>query len=123
MLRELSAGGAPIRISAAQGEDVLGAVGLQIDLVAVERARWAGEHLADIRTLDAELTAIKTRIRDEVIASGTALTELHGVGPVVAATVLGQVYEITRFRTRAQFASYNGTAPIAAASGNHPATA
>lgn len=119
LLRELSAGGAPIRISAAQGEDFLSALGHQSDLVAVERARLAGEHLADIRRLDAELTAVKIRIRDAVIASGTALTELHGVGPVVAAMVLGHVHDINRFRTRAQFASYNGTAPIEASSGNH----
>ncbi|MCB0992879.1 MAG: IS110 family transposase [Acidimicrobiales bacterium] len=46
------------------------------------------------------------------------LVELHGVGPVVAAMIIGQVGDIHRFRTRAQFANYNGTAPIEASSAN-----
>jgi len=37
---------------------------------------------------------------------------------VIAAIVLGQVRDIGRFRTRAQFANYNGTAPIEASSAN-----
>ena len=116
MLRELSAGGAPIRISAAHGTRFLKAVDVGNDPVAVERKRLAGEHLADMRRLDIELDQIKKRISAAVTASSTALTELHGVGPVVAAVVLGHVHDVTRFRTRAQFASYNGTAPIEASS-------
>ena len=37
---------------------------------------------------------------------------------MIAAIVLGQVRDIGRFRTRAQFANYNGTAPIEASSAN-----
>lgn len=43
---------------------------------------------------------------------------MYGVGPIVAATVLGYVRDIRRFPTRDRFASYNGTAPIEASSGN-----
>lgn len=118
MLRELAAGGAPIRISAAHGTEFLDRINVGDDLVRIERKRIAAEHLADMRRVDAELDAIKVRIRDAVTASQTALTELHGVGPVVAAIVLGHVHDINRFRTRAQFASYNGTAPIEASSAN-----
>jgi transposase len=116
MLRELSAGGAPIRISAAHGSEFVDRIDVGDDLVAQERKRLAREHLADMRRLDGDLDAVKLRIRDAVAASATTLTELHGVGPVVAAVVLGHVHDITRFRTRAQFASYNGTAPIEASS-------
>jgi transposase len=63
-------------------------------------------------------TRPEIRIRVAVIASGTTLCELHGVGPVVAAIILGHVHDIARFRTRAQFASYNATAPIEASSAN-----
>lgn len=118
MLRELSAGGAPLRISAAHGTEFLERIDVGDDLVAAERKRLAHEHLADMRRTDAELDAIRDRIRDAVIASGTTLCELHGVGPVVAAIILGHVHDIARFRTRAQFASYNGTAPIEASSAN-----
>ena len=116
MLRELSAGGAPIRISAAHGAEFVDRIDVGDDPVAAERQRLAREHLADMRRLDAELEAVKQRINDAVAASHTTLTELYGVGPVVAAIVLGHVHDIGRFRTRAQFASYNGTAPIEASS-------
>ena len=41
----------------------------------------------------------------------------YGVGPIVAAIVLGQVGDPRRFPTRDRFAAYNGTAPIEASSG------
>ena len=50
-------------------------------------------------------------------ASKTTLTELFGVGPIVAATVIGDVDDIARFPTRDHFAAYNGTAPIEVSSG------
>jgi hypothetical protein len=53
-----------------------------------------------------------------IAESGTSLTEVYGVGPVVAATVLGYVGDIRRFASRDHFAAYNGTAPIEASSGN-----
>ena len=80
MLRELAAGGAPLRISAAHGTEFLDRIDVGDDLVRIERKRIAAEHLADMRRVDAELDAIKVRIRDAVTASQTALTELHGVG-------------------------------------------
>ena len=53
-----------------------------------------------------------------VRASGTSLTDIFGVGPVVAATVIGDVADVARFATRDRFAAYNGTAPIEVSSGN-----
>jgi hypothetical protein len=52
-----------------------------------------------------------------VRASGSTLTQIPGVGPIVAGTVLGYVRDIDRFPTRDRFASYNGTAPIEVSSG------
>src|SRR5262249_56544014 len=49
---------------------------------------------------------------------GTSLTELFGVGPVIAATVIGDVRDVSRFGSRDRFAAYNGTAPIEVSSGN-----
>lgn len=115
MLRELSPGGARLRISAAQGAEFLDRIDTT-DRVAAERKRIAFEHLADIARLDTDIAAVKIRIADAVTESATTLTELHGVGPVIAAIILGHVHDIGRFRTRAQFASYNGTAPIEASS-------
>jgi hypothetical protein len=54
-----------------------------------------------------------------VKASGTTVTEVFGVGPYVAATVIGYVGDVRRFSDRDHFAAYNGTAPIEVSSGNH----
>ncbi len=45
------------------------------------------------------------------------MTSIVGIGPINAATILGYSGDISRFATKAQFASYNGTAPIEASSG------
>jgi transposase len=45
------------------------------------------------------------------------VVELNGVGPIVAALVLGHSGDISRFKNRDHYASYNGTAPIDASSG------
>ena len=42
---------------------------------------------------------------------------LHGVGPVVAARVLADVGDVARFADRNRFASWTGTAPLDASSG------
>ena len=44
---------------------------------------------------------------------------LDGIGPSGAARLLVEVADITRFPDRGHFASWNGTAPIDASSGNH----
>jgi len=53
-----------------------------------------------------------------VRASGTTLTKIFGVGPVVAVTVICAVRDVSRFPDRDHFAAYNGTAPIEVSSGN-----
>ncbi len=57
------------------------------------------------------------RIEAELDASGTTLTEIYGVGPILAARIIGAVGDVTRFPTKAHFASYSGTAPLEASSG------
>ncbi len=57
--------------------------------------------------------------RELVAATGTGLLDLHGIGPSGAARLLVEVGDITRFPDRGHFASWNGTAPIDASSGDH----
>jgi transposase len=45
--------------------------------------------------------------------------QLEGIGPSGAARLLVEVADITRFPDRGHFASWNGTAPIDASSGDH----
>jgi transposase len=53
-----------------------------------------------------------------VKATGTTLLDLHGIGPSGAARLVVEVGDITRFPNRDHFASWNGTAPIDASSGD-----
>jgi transposase len=88
---------------------------------AVQAARYelAMDFLADLRRIDTQMREAKKRLEMAVKASGTTLTEVFGVGPYVAGTVLGYVVDVSRFADRDHFAAYNGTAPIEVSSGGH----
>ena len=73
--------------------------------------------VADLRALDRRITAVEERLRHAVTQSATTLIELFGIGPILAAKLLGEVGDIGRFPTRHHFAAHNGTAPIEASSG------
>ena len=75
------------------------------------------ELLDDVRRLDSQTKESHRRIKVAVKASGTSLTELYGVGPIHAATLIGYSGDVTRFANRDTYASYNGTAPIEFSSG------
>ncbi|MGA7271898.1 MAG: transposase [Acidimicrobiia bacterium] len=83
-----------------------------LDVIGEHRRAMAKTHLADIRRIDRELKVNKTRIRTAVAASGTTITEIYGVGPIVAAFLVGYSGDITRFESAGHYASYYGTAPI-----------
>jgi transposase len=75
------------------------------------------ELLADIRRLDEQLKASHKRIRTAVAASGTTLTDVFGIGPIIAAMLIGFSGDIARFANRDRYAAYNGTAPVEFSSG------
>ena len=85
--------------------------------MAQARCELAAELLADIRHLDAQRREVKKKLAAAVTASGTSLTEVSGVGPVIAATVIGDVITVARFPSRDHFAACNGTAPAGVSSG------
>ena len=69
-------------------------------------------HRADIRRLDRDIKAAKALVREEVTAADTTLTDIYGVGPMVAAFVVGYTGDPSRFATADHYAAYIGTAPI-----------
>jgi len=85
--------------------------------VAAARHELGLELLEDLRRVDEQMCETKKRIAQAVAASKTTLTEIFGVGPIVAATVIGYVGDVTRFASSDRFAAYNGTAPIEVSSG------
>ena len=85
--------------------------------MATARRDLAAELLADLRRLDAQMAESKKKLAAVVRASGTSVTGLFGVGPVVAAIVIGDASAVTRFPSRDHFAAWNGTAPVEVSSG------
>src|SRR5438034_1220870 len=71
----------------------------------------------DLRGVDIRIRETRKKLTEAVRAAGTCLTGLFGVGPVIAAAVIGDVRQVSRFASRDRFASYNGTAPIEVSSG------
>jgi transposase len=116
VLCELVPGGVPKAITAGQATRLLGSLSPS-DAVAAARCELAACFLDDLRRVDAQLAEVHKKLTTAVRASGTTLTEVFGVGPVVAATVIGAVRDVTRFSDRDHFAAYNGTAPIEVSSG------
>jgi transposase len=116
LLCTLIAGGHRRRMSADQAERLLATI-CPVSAVDATRKAMAVELLDDVRRLDAEIVRSRRRVVAAVEATRTSLTELYGVGPVVAAIILGHVGDVRRFPTRDHFASYNATAPIEASSG------
>jgi transposase len=81
------------------------------------RSELVRRRLARLSELDEEIRSLERRVRTLIDASGTTLTQLCGVGSLVAARVMGEVGDIRRFRSKAKFAAANGTAPLPASSG------
>ena len=117
VLCEAIPGGITKEIVAAQAANVLEGIEPS-GAVEVARCELAAEFLDDLRRIDAQLRDTKKRLTAAVRASGTTVTEVFGVGPVIAATVTGYVADASRFPSRDNFAAYDGTAPIEVSSGN-----
>jgi transposase len=117
VLCELLPGGISKEITAAKAAAVL-EQSEPSGAVEVARCELAAEFLEDLRRFDVQMRDTKKKLAVVVKAAGTTLTEIFGVGPVVAATVIGDVTNVSRFPGRDHFAAYNGTAPIEVSSGN-----
>jgi transposase len=117
LLLELVPGGAKKDLSAAQAKALLAKVRPR-DAAGKARRRVAAELVADLERIYKRKKAADKELAELVADTGTSLMDLHGIGPSGAAQLLVDVGDITRFATRAHFASWNGTAPIDASSGD-----
>ncbi len=118
ILLELLPGGAKRDLSAAQARRLLAAV-RPADVAAKTRKRVAMELVADLERVYARKKAANKELVELVRQTGTGLLALHGIGPSGAARLLVDVGDITRFPTKGHFASWTGTAPIDASSGDN----
>jgi transposase len=95
---------------------------LQAALVLVDgddsiRADVTRRRLDRMLDLTIEIRDLKRQITALVRTTGSSLPEIYGIGPVVAATIIGLVADVRRYPTRHHFATANGTAPLPASSG------
>jgi len=113
---ELRPGGAPVKKSTAQYKVLLAGVRPR-DLVGRTRRRVAAMEVADLERIDAQMKMLKAELKEGVQALGSHLMDINGVGPAGAARILADVGDVARFPDRNHFASWTGTAPIDASSG------
>ena len=81
------------------------------------QAELVRRRLGEILRLEAEIAQADRRLADKLAEADTTLTQIPGVGPFIAAKILGEVGEISRIRSKASFAMLSGTAPLVASSG------
>src|SRR5438552_3645667 len=121
LLLELLPGGAKTFLSADQARALLATIRPR-DLVGATRRRLASELIAELVGIDKKIKVAKKELTDLVKESGSSLQDLNGIGPSGAARLIGDIGDIRRFTSRGHFASrnasWNGTAPLDASSGD-----
>jgi transposase len=115
LLRDLLPGGAPGQLSADQAAALLRTVRSAGDVEQV-RKDIARDLVVEIRRLDKQLTDNAARMQTLVETSDSTLPATRGIGPVMAARLIGRIGRATRFPTSAAFANYAGAAPVEIAS-------
>jgi transposase len=68
--------------------------------------------------IDKRITQADAALTELIAATGSKLQQLNGIGPSVAARLVGDIGDITRLASRHHFASWNGAAPLNASSGD-----
>lgn len=117
LLLELLPGGAKKYLSARQARTLIATVKPR-DIVGKTRRRLAVELIGELETIDKKIKSADKDLKALVLARGSTLMGLHGIGPSGAARLLADVGDIRRFADRDRFASWNGTAPLDASSGD-----
>jgi transposase len=117
LLLELFPGGAKRFLSAQQARALIATIKPR-DIVGKTRRRLAVELISELEAIDKKIKIAEKDLAELVVARGSTLMDLHGIGPCGAARLLADVGDIRRFADRNRFASWNGTAPLDASSGD-----
>jgi transposase len=117
LLMELIPGGAQRNLTAKKAKALLATVRPR-DVADRTRRQLTADLVEDLVGLDRKLSDLDKRLQAAVVATGTTLTEIKGVGTATAAMmILDEVGDVRRFPSRHHFASYPGVAPIEVSSG------
>ena len=117
LLAHLLPGGAELGLTADDAAGLLRRARPR-DVAGAIRRRLAVELVGEVRRLDGRIAVTGEQIITAVRESRTTLTELFGIGEMLAGKILARVGSVRRFASAAAFASYTGTAPIAVSSGD-----
>ena len=118
LLVELFPGGAKKFLSATQACALIATIKPR-DPVGKTRRRLVVELIDELERINKKIKIVNKELQQLVTDRGSTLMDLHGIGPSSAARLLADVGGIHRFRDRDRFASWNGTAPLDASSGEH----
>ena len=118
LLTELIPGGAGKDLTATRAKRLIAGVKPR-SLLGKTTRRMAAEEIVDLVATDARLKTLTKELRSAVQARGSHLMDLQGIGPAGAARILADVGDVARFPDRNHFASWTGTAPLDASSGEH----
>jgi len=116
LLAELLPGQAKRDITTGQAKAMLATVRPR-DIAGKTRRRIAAEELAELIAVESKIKKATAELKAMVLARESRLMDIHGVGAVVAARILADVGDVARFADRNRFASWTGTAPLDASSG------
>ena len=116
LFQELAPGGIAKEMNASDAEGLLGKLKPTTPTQQV-RYELARELLDDLNRVDTQLKGSHKRIKEAVRASRTSVVEIYGIGPMIAAELVGYSGDVRRFANRDAYASYNGTAPVEFSSG------
>ncbi|MCH8129736.1 MAG: hypothetical protein IIC70_07545, partial [Acidobacteria bacterium] len=95
LLAELTPGGLATEMTVTKANTLLAGIAVT-DEVTRQRVVIATELVDDIGRFETQMRASKKRIRAAVVASGTSLMNIRGVGPIGAAIILGAVGDSAR---------------------------
>ncbi|MCU1641389.1 MAG: family transposase [Nocardia sp.] len=117
LLLDLIPGGAKKFLTAKQARVLLTSI-TAADPVALVQKRLVVEQIDELEVIDGRIKAADKELRSLITDRGSTLMDLNGIGPSSAARLLADTGDIHRFATRDRFASWNGTAPLDASSGD-----
>lgn len=100
-----------------KAEKSLGTVMRMIRGDASVRAGLIRDSVAEVRRLNRTIKGVEGRLGDLVDRAGSTLHRAPGIGPMLAARILGEVGDPSQLRSAAGFARLSGVAPIPASSG------
>ncbi len=81
--------------------------------------RIAADLVERIRQLTVDINQLRAELETRTETAAPNLRQIHGIGPLASAKLIGEIAGIERFRSRHAFARHNGTAPTPVWSGNN----